>query len=162
MSNSLYNIEKEYIDLMNEIELMEGEITPEIENQLIINESQLKGKSIAYLSVIKQKKLKVKLAEETANHANKIKLKELKDIERLENSLLNAVNLYGNFESGLHKFGTRKSTTVEIENEDLIPMEYKVKKVKIKVDKMKIKQDLKNGLEIKGCSLSDNLNLKID
>ena len=46
---SLYKIETEYLELINQIELAEGEITEEISEQLEINESQLQGKSVAYL-----------------------------------------------------------------------------------------------------------------
>jgi len=162
MSNSLYNIEKDYIDLMNEIELMEGEITEEIENQLIINESQLKGKSIAYLSVIQQKESINSVIDEEIKRLQAKKKRNSNILTRLKDSLLNAVNLYGAFDSGLHKFGTRKSTAVEVEDVNSLPKEYKVIKVTEQADKMKIKQDLKKGLKIKGCSLSDNVNLKID
>ena len=52
---NLYEITSEQKALINKIELLEGEITEEIENALIINENQLQSKSIAYLSVIKNK-----------------------------------------------------------------------------------------------------------
>ena len=52
---TLYKIEKDYIELIKQVEEAEGEITEEINEQLEINESQLQSKSIAYLSVIKVK-----------------------------------------------------------------------------------------------------------
>ena len=53
MKQSLYNIVQEQRYTLSEIEEMEGELTPELEEQLIINSSQLDGKSMAYLEVIK-------------------------------------------------------------------------------------------------------------
>ena len=55
MKQSLYNIIEEQKYTLQEIELMEGELTPELEEQLIINAHQLESKSIAYLEVIKTK-----------------------------------------------------------------------------------------------------------
>jgi len=37
MKNTLYDIKQEYLELINQVEELEGEITPEIEEQLTIN-----------------------------------------------------------------------------------------------------------------------------
>ena len=55
MKQSLYNIIEEQKYTLQEIELMEGELTPELEEQLTINAQQLESKSIAYLEVVKSK-----------------------------------------------------------------------------------------------------------
>ena len=55
MKQSLYNIIEEQKYTLQEIELMEGELTPDLEDQLAINAQQLESKSIAYLEVIKTK-----------------------------------------------------------------------------------------------------------
>jgi hypothetical protein len=52
MKTTLYNIEQEYLNLISEIEALDGELTPEIEDQLNINKEQLESKSVAYLQVI--------------------------------------------------------------------------------------------------------------
>ena len=162
MKNSLYKIEKEYLTLMQEVELMEGEITEEMETQLAINESQLKGKSIAYLSIIKQKETFNGVIDEEIKRLQALKKRNNTILDRLNNSLLNAVKLFGNFESGLHKFSTRKSTTLKVEDVNALPKEYKVIKVTEQADKMKIKQVLKMGETVKGCELVENINLKIN
>ena len=55
MKTTLYNIEQEYLTLISEIEALDGELTPEIEEQLTINKEQLESKSVAYLQVIATK-----------------------------------------------------------------------------------------------------------
>ena len=55
----------------------------------------------------------------------------------------------------------RKSESVEIEDEKLIPMEYKVRKEEWKVDKVKIKEAIKSGAVVLGASISENNNLQI-
>ena len=47
MEKSLYNINNEYLELINKVENLEGELTPELENALTINKSELEIKSIA-------------------------------------------------------------------------------------------------------------------
>lgn len=55
----------------------------------------------------------------------------------------------------------RKSEQVEILDVDKIPLEYLVSKVEVKPDKKIIKTLLKEGQEISGCRLVENLNTQI-
>ena len=161
MKVSLYNIEKEYLDIMNEVEVLEGELTEELKYKLKINESQLKSKSNAYLYAIKEKEALNSLIDSEIKRLNAIKKSNTTFIERLKNNLLNAVNLFGEFKTDFNTFGTRKSTSVEIEDLSVVPKEFKTVKIEEKADKLKIKEHLKNGKKIKGCSLKENINLKI-
>ena len=52
---SLYEITTTQQDIINQIEFMEGELTPEIEKMLELSEQNLQVKSVAYLEVIRQK-----------------------------------------------------------------------------------------------------------
>lgn len=60
---------------------------------------------------------------------------------------------------GLRKLSLRSSTAVSITNEDAIPAEYII--VETKVDKMKIKEALKNGDVIPGAELVTNKSIQI-
>jgi len=53
--STLYKIEQDYLDIISQVEESEGELTPEMEESLKINQSELQQKSIAYLEVIKTK-----------------------------------------------------------------------------------------------------------
>lgn len=159
---TLYKIEQDYIELIKQVEEAEGEITEEINEQLEINESQLQSKSIAYLSVINEKKVFTTLIDEEIKRLQALKKKNDNLIKNLKNKLLNAVNLFGSFEVGFTKFGTRKSESVIIEDVNELPNEFKVKKLSIQADKMAIKKALKDGQKIKGCLIQENQNLKIN
>ena len=162
MKTNLYNIETEYLTLMSQIEEAEGELTPEMEEALTINKGQLEGKSIAYLHIITTK--------EALNSAIDIEIKRLTALKksnsnliaRLKDRLLQAVNLFGAFEVGINKFGTRKSSSVEVEDVNALPTDYKVLKVTETANKPLIKLAIKEGLTVKGCSIVEKLNLKIN
>jgi hypothetical protein len=70
--------------------------------------------------------------------------------------------MFGDFESGLTKFGTRKSSTVEVENVNALPKEYKVIKVTEQADKAELKRAIKSGEVIPGVEIVEKLNLKIN
>ena len=162
MKQSLYNIIEEQKYTIQEIELMEGELTPELEEQLIINATQLESKSIAYLEVIKTKDAyNVMLKEEIKRLQAMVKRND-NLTTRLKDNLLLAVKTFGDFESGFSKFGTRKSSTVEVEDINQLPTEYKTIKVTESADKTAIKKALQSGIEIEGCSIVDHQNLKIN
>jgi len=159
---NLYEITAEQKALINKIELLEGEITEEIENALIINENQLQSKSIAYLAVIKNKENFNSLVDEEIKRLQAIKKTNTNLVNRLKDNLLNAINLFGDFQVGTNKFGIRKSSTLEVEDTNSLPEKYKVIKVSETADKMALKSALKNGEEIKGVYLQEHKNLKIN
>lgn len=162
MGQSLYNIIEEQRYTLSEIEQMEGELTPELEEQLIINANQLESKSIAYLEVIKTKDaFNLQIAEEI-KRLQALKKRNDNIVTRLKDNLLIAVKTFGEYESGFTKFSTRKSATVEVEDVNQLPNEFKTIKVTESANKNEIKRALQNGKEIKGCSIKENLNLKIN
>ena len=162
MKTTLYNIEQEYLTLISEIEALDGELTPEIEEQLTINKEQLESKSVAYLQVIATK--------EDLNSAIDIEIKRLQALKKrnkglvdnLKNRLLDAVNLFGSFEVSYNTFSTRKSTSVAVEDVNSLPTEYKTVKITEAADKKAIKEAIKAGIDVPGCSIVENLNLKIN
>jgi len=162
MKTTLYNIKHEYLDLMNQINDLDGEITPELEDQLFINEAQLQSKSVAYLEVIKSQESYTLLLDEEIKRLQALKKKGSNITDRLKNSLLGAVVLHGAFEIGFTKFGIRKSKSVSVNNVNLLPSEYKTVKVTEAAYKKAIKTALEAGTEIEGCSIEINNNLKIN
>ena len=161
MKTTLYDIKKEYLELINQVEELDGEITPEIEQQLIINQNELQNKAIAYHSVI--------LAKDSFNIQidNEIKrLQALKKrnnslIDNLKNRLVGAIQTFGEFTIGTNTFGLRKSERVEVEDVNQLPKQYKTIKVTEQADKILIKKDLKLGKEIENCYIVEQFNLKI-
>ena len=161
MKTTLYNIENDYLTLISQIEEAEGVLTPELEEALTINETQLQGKSTAYLQVITTK--------EGINDAIDIEIKRLQAIKKrngnlvtkLRSRLLEAVKLFGDIEVGFNKFTTRKSSSVQVDDINSLPSRFKTIKITETADKKAIKDAIKAGQEIEGCSIVENLNLKI-
>ena len=162
MKQSLYNIIEEQKYTLQEIEIMEGELTPELEAQLVINATQLESKSIVYLEVIKTKEAYNVMIKEEIKRLQAVVKRNDNLTTRLKDNLLIAVKTFGDFESGFNKFGTRKSSTVEVEDVNQLPTKFKTIKVTESADKAMIKAELKSGTKIKGCSIVDHLNLKIN
>lgn len=163
MNKSLYNIEKQYLQLVDAIMEAEGEITPEQSLELAITEQELQTKSTCYAYIIKGIE-----SDNNAIDAEMKRLKALKDrnnktIERLENNVQTAMNLFGitEIKSPTLKINFRKSESVEISQEVLIPNEYMTEKVVRTPNKALIKDAIKNGLDVQGASLVVNQNLQI-
>ena len=163
MKQSLYNIVEEQRFTLAEIENMAGELTPELEEQLIINAHQLESKSIAYLEVIKDREAYINNAKDEIKRLQAIIKVNDNLVNRLKDNLLTAVKTFGSFEVGFVKFGTRKSTSVEVDLEmvNQLPNEYKTIKVTEAPNKAEIKKALQDGAKIDGCELVENINLSI-
>ena len=160
---SLYKINENMLSLLSVIEANEGELTDEVLEQLEINNEELQTKSESYLAVIKNREALNTQIDDELKRLQAMKKANNNLVLRLKNSLLNAVNIFGEFEVGLVKFGIRKSTTVEVTGivNDL-PKEYKTVKVTEQPNKAEIKKSLQRGEQIEGCALITNYNLKIN
>ena len=161
-TKTLYQINNEYLELITQVENSEGELTPELEQALTINKSELEVKSIAYTEIIKQRESLNTRIDDEIKRLQALKKQNDNLVQRLKNNLLNAVNLFGNFEAGFLKFSTRKSVSVELDIDvNDLQKEYKTIKVTEAPDKMKIKKALEQGEEVKGCYLVTKQNLQI-
>lgn len=162
MEKSLYVIKEEYLNLISQIEQAEGELTPELESALTINKSELEVKSIAYVEFIKSNESYIERINQEIERLKNIKKTSENVNEKLKNNLLNAVNMFGNFEAGFLKLSTRKSKSVEvtIDTNDL-PKEFKSIKVTEAPDKTAIKKAIESGQEVEGCRIVENINLAI-
>lgn len=159
---TLYNINNDYLELISQVEEAEGVLTSELEQALTINKSELEVKSIAYVEVIKQRE---SLNERIDNEIKRLQaLKKSNDtlVSKLKNNLLNAVNLFGNYEAGFIKLSTRKSKQVVIDYDvNDLPKQYKVVKVTETADKIAIKKAIESGETVYGCRIVENVNLTI-
>lgn len=99
------------------------------------------------------------LKAEEAALAKRRKAKEAK-IERLKNLLTD--NMDGKkFETAKCAVSFRTSEQLQVEDKDLIPKKYCVKKVEYQPDKNLLKQIWKSGKAVKGCQLIQKLNVNI-
>ena len=160
--STLYKISEDIISLIQQFEEAEGEMSEELSNSFEITKAELQQKAVAYYSVIQDNKANISIYDEEVKRLQAKKKKANDLIDNLNKRLLGAVDLFGDFEAGTHTFKTRKSTSVLIENENLIPSYYFKSKTTESLDKKQIANDLKYGTYVAGASLQTNLNLKID
>jgi len=162
MSN-IYNITTEFLNL--EAQLIEngGELTPEIETALQINKDELQHKSIQYGYVIKSLTDNVDTIDAEIKRLQALKKVNENVIDRLKNTLSNAMQLFGisELKTPTLKLSFRKSEQVILHDVNNLPQMYKIIKVTEQPDKMKIKEAIKSGADILGCELVVVENLQI-
>ena len=156
--------ERSFIALMEE---NGGEVNDEIIEELAIRRENWQYKAEAYSKFI------LKLESEADQAAAEIKriqaLKKAKEntVLRLRESLLSALMVFTEedakgirrYDTPLAKLSTRKSVAVEILDEQIIPADYWV--IKREVSKSTIGQAIKDGAEVPGAQLRDNISLSI-
>tara|TARA_R110000803_G_scaffold73394_1_gene137237 strand:+ start:130 stop:615 length:486 start_codon:yes stop_codon:yes gene_type:complete len=159
---SLYEITTTHQEIINKIEYMEGELTPEVEKMLELSEHNLEVKSLAYLEVISRKNSFNGMIDEEIKRLQTLKKRNSNIVTRLKDNLLNAVKTFGGFDVGTQSFSTRKSTSVEVLDVNSLPEEFKTLKLTESANKVLLKEAIKQGQEIKGVRLVENTNLKIN
>ena len=161
MKNTLYDIKQEYLELIQEVEEMQGELTPEMEYKLKINQNELQNKAVAYHSYILSKDSFNMQIDSEIKRLQALKKKNNNVIENLKSRLIGAIQTFGEFTVGTNTFGLRKSERVEIEYVNLLSKEYKTIKVTEQADKIAIKKALKEGKQIENAYIVEQYNLKI-
>ena len=157
---TLFNLSQEQQMLNCMLEESGGELTPDIEQALQINESNFLVKAENYGKAILHYK-----AMEAAIASEQDRLAEMKQriqnaSEKLKESISEAMHLFGKdkIEFDTLKLSFRKSTQVIVDDDSHIPNEFI--RVKTTIDKAGIKEALKTR-NIQGCRLQEKLNLQV-
>lgn len=156
---NLYNIKSEYLNIA--AQLTEGELTPELEQALIITESNLQEKAINYGYVIKNFESEVDIIDEEIKRLNALKKARVNAVDKLKNNISDAMQLFGILEvkAPTFKMNFRKSESVEIY--EGLDKEFILEKVSYQPDKIAIKNAIKEGRTVNGASIVTNFNLQI-
>ena len=156
---NLYQIKNEYLTLASQLE--QGELTPEIEQQLQINEEQLKEKAINYGHVIRSFEYDNDIIDTEIKRLKQLKEQKEKAIDKLKNAVSNAMQLYGieKIDSPTLKLSFRKSESIEVH--DNLDKKYLIEKTTMQPDKNAIKQAIKQGDQVEGAILVINYNIQI-
>ena len=156
---NLYNIKSEYLAIAQE--LTEGELTPELEQALMITEANLQEKAINYGYVIKNFESEVDIIDEEIKRLNALKKARINAVEKLKNNISDAMQLFGILEvkAPTFKMNFRKSESVEIY--EGLDKEFILEKVSYQPDKIAIKNAIKEGRTVNGASIVTNFNLQI-
>lgn len=163
MKKSLYNIEAEYLEITNQLE--DGELTPELETALAINESQLQGKAVAYAYVIKEADDTITAIDAEIKRLQGLKKTEQNKATRLKQNIHIAMDLYGinEIKTETLKINFRKSEGV-ICTMDEVKLDDEFVTVVPETSKPNlsaIKKAIKEGETINGFEIETRFNLQI-
>lgn len=163
MKLSLFKIEQEYVVLMDQLLENGGEVTPEISEQLKINEQNLTTKGTNFGFVIKELEGEVDLIDSEIKRLSALKSSRNKAVDRLKEMLSTAMKLYEieEIKSPVMKISFRKSESVFIEDENLLDRKFIVSKTTETPDKAAIKEAIKSGESVVGAVIKENKNIQI-
>ena len=158
---SLYNISKEMQEIASQLE--EGELTPELENSLIISQNELQEKAINYGYAIKSAEDDVTAINEEIKRLQAIKTSKTTAIDRMKEAISNAMQLHGieKVTSPTLNLSFRKSESVEVDNISQLNARFLSEKVTVSADKTRIKEAIKQGENVEGARININYNLQI-
>jgi len=160
---NIYKIQSEYQILVNELIENGGELTPELEISLQINKDNFHSKSENYAYITKQFDGEMDMIDNEIKRLQQAKKSREKTIQRLKDTIELAMLTFdvNKIETPLIKISFRNSESVEVSDVNDLPNEFKTIKVIETSDKLKIKDALKSGMFISGCSIKTNRNLQI-
>ena len=160
---TLYGITAELNAILTQLEELGGEITPELEQALAINEGNFAAKSEDYGHAILNLK-----GMAAAAKAEKERLAALQKFyentcNRLDNALKTAMVATGHdkVETPTMRLSLRHTTATEVDDLDPVPQEYKTTKVEVVADKTAIKKAIQSGEAVPGAHLVENVSLQI-
>lgn len=161
MTPTLYKISQEQLRINDALMESGGELTPELEEALIINEHNFAVKAENYIASIHKFEALAEAAEAEIKRISAIKKTAANAAKHLKSNLSNGMEIMGldKADLGLNKLSFRHSTAVNILDEVKIPSVYI--KVETKIDKESLKRDLKAGLVLEGAELTTNKTLQI-
>lgn len=162
MSNiTLYNIQNEQKAIMAEIEMNDGELTPEILERIQFVEERFDEKAANYALVIKTYEDNSDILAKEIKRLQELKKREDSKVELLKQRIKEAMIQFGleKVETPMMKISFRKSTAVEILDENAIEAKYS--KFSTTPDKVAIKKALEAGEQVLGAVLVENQNIQI-
>ncbi len=160
---TLYELQNQQLELNALLEEMGGELTPEIEEKLTIHENEIQNKMESYCKAIRCYESDIDGIKSEMERLKARKESSEKAVQRMKEAMLNAMTTFGmdKIQAGTFKIGTRKSQSLDVLDEALVPDKFKSEVTTIKVDKNAIKDAIKNGEQVEGVKLNDNTNLTI-
>ena len=158
---NLYEITQDtlYLSLLLETD----ELTPELEQALVINQEQLQSKAGNYAKVIANIQSDADAIDQEIKRLKAMKESKERAIDRLKDAVKNAmlVSNIDKIESPLFKLALRRSESVEVDLVEALPSEFMNIKNVVTADKVAIKEAIKRGENVIGARLIENFNLQI-
>lgn len=157
--SSLIKIHQDYLQILAAIEDNEGELTEQLEVDLVKNLIESQEKVSGYCLVLDKYSNEIAFMKDQIKKAKEYIDRLEKQQSKLEKIALEVIKSKGTKLDGTggRYLSTRKSTQLNIIDESEIPSLYQ--KFEITYDKAAIKDALKKGEVIQGCELKENINL---
>jgi ATPase subunit of ABC transporter with duplicated ATPase domains len=158
---NLYEITKEYLEIQQILET--EELTPELDQALMLNQNQLQTKGGGYAKIMANKQANVDGATAEMKRLKAYIEQEQKKIDRLKNAMLQSMLITGieKLESEFWRFSVRRSEAVEVDIVEALPSEFRNIKNVVTADKVAIKEAIKRGENIIGARIVENFSLQI-
>ena len=162
MEKSLYQITADQLELFNQIDELEGELTPELEESIKINADNFETKARGYIWMIKKLESDNVTISHELERLQRIEKRNDKLIDRLKESMKMALEIFGESKKiDTFTLSLRKSKSVEIIDAELIPEAYRVVKTTETINKTEIKKAIERGVNVAGATIKENQNLQI-
>ena len=160
MEMTLYHISDEQRRLNAMLEENGGEVTPEIEEALAVNETNFVQKAESYGYAILHYKAIVAAVKAEKDRLDAIKKTAENAIARMEERIVAAMQQFDKpkVEADTLKLSLRRSERVVVDDENAVPADCKT--IKVEISKTDLKRHLKAG-EACGAHLEENQSLQI-
>ena len=162
MEKSLWKITMELSYLFDQIAEADGEITPELAEELKLNSENFEAKARGYIWMIKKLEAENNTVNEEMERLQAIKKRNDKLVDRLKESMKFALETFGESKKvDTFTLSLRKSKSVEIIDAEIIPADYRITKTTEMINKTEIKKAIESGLTVAGATIKENHNLQI-
>jgi hypothetical protein len=152
--NNLFQITSKARELS--LALESGELTDELENELVINQTELQEKAINYGYAMRSLESDVSIIDEEMKRLAALKKAKTGAIDRMKESVLNAMLIYGieKVTSPTLNLSVRNNPeSVDIPMTELLDAKFLVTKTTVSPDKVAIKKAIQNGENVEGATL---------
>lgn len=125
--NNIFNIEQKLLAIFDELEENEGDLTPELEEQLNITQEQFNSKIKDYSNVVKMLETDITAIKEEKARLSDLQKSKEKNIERLKKIMVEAIEKFGDttksggkyVDYGTGKVSVRNSQAIEVEEDSV-------------------------------------------
>lgn len=122
---NIFQISQELLDIFQELENNDGELTEELESRLTIVQANFKEKVKSYTDIIKYTNGEIDIIDKEVARLKKLKESKQKAIARLENVIIRAISMFGEttksggkfVDFGTGKVSVRNTEKVEVDDE---------------------------------------------
>ena len=122
---NIFELSNELQDIMNELEENGGELTPELEEQLSVNQENVNNKIKSYTQVIHQLESDIELVKNETKRLYDVRKSKEKAIENIKKLILFALDNFGTvnksgtrcIDFGTGKVSTRRTDSVEVDDD---------------------------------------------